>query len=98
MHAVIKTGGKQYKVSEGDVVDVERLDGAPGDEVDLEALLLFDGGELTRGGGTVRARVVDEHKAKKLTVFKYKSKTGYRKKRGHRQIQTRVEILSISPS
>ena len=98
MHAVIKTGGKQYKVGEGDVLDVERLSGAPGDEVDLPAVMVFDGADVTTGdaAGTVRARLVDEHKGPKLTVFKYKSKTGYRKKNGHRQIHSRIEILSIS--
>lgn len=98
MHAVIKTGGKQYKVAEGEVLDVERLAGAPGDEVELAAIMLFDGADVTTGenAGIVKARLVDEHKGPKLTVFKYKSKTGYRKKNGHRQIQSRIEILSIS--
>lgn len=99
MHAVIKTGGKQYKVGEGDVLDVERLGGSPGDEVELPVVMLFDGADVTTGAhaGTVTARLVEERKGPKLTVFKYKSKTGYRKKNGHRQIQSRIEIVSISP-
>ncbi|MFN8103450.1 MAG: 50S ribosomal protein L21 [Acidimicrobiia bacterium] len=99
MHAVIRTGGKQYKVAEGEVLDVERLAGAPGDEIELAAIMLFDGADVTAGAnaGTVKARLVDERKGPKLTVFKYKAKTGYRKKNGHRQIHSRIEIVSISP-
>lgn len=96
MKAVVKTGGKQYKVSEGDVLDVERLNAPEGDEVELETIAVFDGAELSREGGTVRARIVDEHKAKKVVVGKYKSKSGYRRKNGHRQIHSRVEIVSIA--
>lgn len=96
MQAVIKTGGKQYRVSEGDVVDVELLVAEPGDEVDLEPLMLFEGGDLVRDGGAVRARVIEHGKGKKLIVFKYKPKTGYRRKNGHRQQFSRIEITSIS--
>ncbi len=95
MQAVIKTGGKQYKVSEGDVLEVERIDASIGDEVSLEALLVFDGADLTRSAGAVRARLVDEHKGRKVVVGKYKPKTGYRRKNGHRQILSRIEIVSI---
>ncbi len=94
MKAVIKTGGKQYKVSEGDILDVERIAAEPGDEVEIDALALFDGSELVRTG-VVKARVVDEHKARKVVVGKYKPKTGYRRKNGHRQIHSKIEIISI---
>ncbi len=96
MQAVVATGGKQYKVAEGDVIEVERLAGEPGDEITLDALMIFDGADATSDGGVVTARLVDERKAKKVVVGKFKSKTGYRRKNGHRQIHTRVEILSIS--
>lgn len=96
MQAVIKTGGKQYRVAEGDVLDVEFLDAAPGDEVDIDPVVLFDGADLVREGGSVRARVVEHGKGKKLVVFKYKPKTGYRRKNGHRQRLSRIEITSIS--
>jgi large subunit ribosomal protein L21 len=98
MQAVIKSGGKQYRVAEGDVLEVERLDAARGDEIELEAALLFDGADLVRSGGTVRAVVLGDRKGKKVTVFKYKPKTGYRRKRGHRQIHTRIEIVSVAAS
>ncbi|MCC7078949.1 MAG: 50S ribosomal protein L21 [Acidimicrobiia bacterium] len=96
MQAVIKTGGKQYRVAEGDVLDVELLDAEPGDEVDIDPVVLFDGADLVRAGGSVRARVVEHGKGKKLVVFKYKPKTGYRRKNGHRQRFSRIEITSIS--
>ncbi len=98
MQAVIRTGGKQYRVKEGDHLTVERLHGDAGDEVELRAVMLFDGADLLASGGTVTARVVGDTKGPKLTVFKYKPKTGYRKKRGHRQHQTEIEILSIGQS
>lgn len=96
MQAVIRTGGKQYRVSEGDVLDVERLASEPGDEFDLDALMLFDGAELVRNGGSVRAKVIEERKGPKLIVFKYKNKTGYRNKNGHRQKLSRIEITKIT--
>ncbi len=98
MQAVIKTGGKQYRVAEGDVLTVEKVGADPGDEIELDTLLLFEGEDLLRQGGAVRARVVDEIKGPKLIVFKYKPKTGYRRKNGHRQRHSRIEIVSISGS
>jgi large subunit ribosomal protein L21 len=96
MQAVIKTGGKQYRVAEGDTLDVELLEASPGDEVDIEPIMLFEGKELVHDGGAVKARVVEHGKGKKLIVFKYKPKTGYRRKNGHRQQYSRIEITSIS--
>ena len=81
MYAIIATGGKQYKVSEGDVIKVEKLDA----EV----------GTPTVDGAKVEASVVSEGKGKKVIVYKYKRKTGYHKKNGHRQLFTQVKIDSI---
>ncbi|MDP4001647.1 MAG: 50S ribosomal protein L21, partial [bacterium] len=96
--AVIKTGGKQYKVAEGDVLMIEKLD-VDGDTVTFnEVLLITDGDKVTLGkpmieGATVGAKVlIAEGKDKKKMVFKYKSKTRQRKKKGHRQPFTKVQI------
>lgn len=100
--AVIKTGGKQYKVAEGDVLMIEKID-VTGDSVVFdEVLLITDGDKVTLGkpiikGATVGAKVlVAEGKDKKKMVFKYKSKTRHRKKKGHRQPFTKVQITKIS--
>lgn len=102
MFAVIKTGGKQYKVAEGDVLMIEKLNAA-GDNVTFdEVLLMVDGEKVTLGqpmisGASVTAKViVAEGKDKKKMVFKYKSKTRHRKKKGHRQPFTKVQITKIS--
>ena len=101
MYAIVKTGGKQYKVAVGDVVDVERLAGEPGTEVTLPALLLVDDGELTTGANelaevAVTGRVVEQTKGPKIRIHKFKNKTGYHKRQGHRQRLTRVEVTGIS--
>ena len=100
--AVIKTGGKQYKVQEGDVLMIEKLD-VTGETVTFdEVLLITDGDKITLGkpmikGATVGAKVlVAEGKDKKKMVFKYKSKTRQRKKKGHRQPYTKVQITKIT--
>lgn len=100
--AVIKTGGKQYKVAEGDVLMIEKLD-VDGDTVTFnEVLLITDGDKVTLGkpmieGATVGAKVlIAEGKDKKKMVFKYKAKTRQRKKKGHRQPFTKVQITKIS--
>ena len=102
MFAIIKTGGKQYKVAEGDVLMIEKLD-VTGDSVTFdEVLLLSDGDSVTVGkpmvtGAKVGAKVlIAEGKDKKKMVFKYKSKTRHRKKKGHRQPFTKVQITKIS--
>ena len=90
MYAIIATGGKQYKVSEGDVIKVEKLDNVllvGGDTVKV--------GTPTVDGAKVEASVVSEGKGKKVIVYKYKRKTGYHKKNGHRQLFTQVKIDSI---
>jgi large subunit ribosomal protein L21 len=101
MYAIVKTGGKQYKVAVGDVVDVEQLDGVPGTEVTLPALLLVDDGELTTDAGelanvSVTGKVVEQTKGPKIRIHKFKNKTGYHKRQGHRQRLTRVEVTDIS--
>lgn len=100
MYAIIRSGGKQAKVSAGDVIDVELLTGAGG-EVSFTPLLVVDddGAALTRRSDLeatpVSAEVLGEVKGRKITVFKYKNKTGYRRRQGHRQRYTRLRILSI---
>ncbi len=101
IYAIIETGGKQYRVSPGQSIDVERLDVAEGDTVDLDRVLLIaDGDRVTVGAPTVEgAKVVatsqGEGKGKKIIVFKYKPKVRYRKKTGHRQLYTRLVIDKI---
>ncbi len=102
MYAVIKTGGKQYKVSQGDVLKVEKLDAAPGDEVALsQVLMVVNGDDVTIGnpvveGASVKARVVEQGRAKKVIVFKKKRRKGYKVKNGHRQPFTAIEIQEVS--
>ncbi len=99
-YAVIETGGKQYSVSEGDLIKVEKLDAEAGNVVDLDKVLLIGGDETKVGapyidGAKVTAEVVKNGKAKKIIVFKYKAKKNYRKKQGHRQPYTELKITSI---
>lgn len=106
--AVIKTGGKQYLVSEGQKLKIEKLNQNEGDEFEFDKILLFakdaerpNGEEVKIGrpllsGVKVRAKVLKEGRGEKKIVFKYKNKTRYKKKKGHRQAFTEVEILSIS--
>ncbi len=101
MYAVIETGGKQYKVTPGQTIDVERLDAAEGNTVELDRVLLIANGDnVTVGTPTIdKAKVIatskGEGKAKKIIVFKYKSKTRYSKKTGHRQLYTSLAIDKI---
>ena len=100
--AVIKTGGKQYKIAEGDIITVEKLPGNGAIAFD-EVLLVADGDTVTIGtptipGASVQATVLENVKAKKKIVFRYKSKTRYKKKKGHRQAYTKVHITKISPN
>ena len=97
MYAIIATGGKQYKVAEGDVIRVEKL----GVEVVFDQVLVVSGDEVKVGdptvaGATVTATAVGDGKAKKVIVYKYKRKTGYHKKNGHRQAYTKVKIEKIN--
>jgi large subunit ribosomal protein L21 len=100
MFAIVQTGGKQYKVSENDVICVEKLNNAPGDKVALEVLLISDAGKVVAGNPVVKdavceAEVVAHGKGDKIVVFKYKPKKNERKKQGHRQPFTQLKILSI---
>lgn len=100
MYAIIATGGKQYKVSEGDIINVEKLGVDEGESVTFDQVLAISGEGLKVGedvnGATVTATVVKNDKAKKVIVYKYKSKTGYHKKAGHRQQYTQVKIEKIN--
>ena len=100
MFAVIKTGGKQYKVAEGDVLRVEKLESKDGNVV-FEDVLLVVNGEVKLGkpivsGAKVSAKVLEEGKGEKKMVFKFKSKTRQHKKKGHRQPYTKIEITKIT--
>ena len=101
MYAVIETGGKQYRVQEGDTLFVEKINTEEGDKIDFSKVLLVAKEEdLVVGkpyveGAKVEATVLEQGKAKKVLVFKYKSKKNYRKKQGHRQPYTKVKIEKI---
>jgi len=101
MYAVFETGGKQYKAAKGDIVWVEKLPVEPGKSVTFEALVVSDGDEVQIGTPTVKgvkikAKVIEHGKEKKVIVYKYKSKDNYRKKQGHRQPFTKLEITGIA--
>ena len=102
MHAIIETGGKQYKVAEGDVVFIEKLDQDAGDAIKFDKVLaVLDGEKATFGtpvveGAVVDATVVKNGKGKKVRIFKYNAKKGYRKRQGHRQPYTKGTIGKIS--
>lgn len=102
MYAVIKSGGKQYKVTEGETLTVEKLAGEPGAELTFDAVLMVGTDKETVADAqalekaTVKATVVEQFRDAKILVFKYKSKKGYKKMQGHRQNLTKVKIESIS--
>lgn len=101
MYAIIATGGKQYKVSEGDVIRVEKLGVEAGETYTFDQVLLVNGDEMKIGApyvenATVEADVIDNVKSKKVIVYKFKRKTGYHKKKGHRQQLTAVKITKIN--
>ena len=101
MYAIVKTGGKQYKVAVDDVLTVEKIDGAVGDVVPLVPVLLVDGDDLTTAAEalatvTISAKVVEHTKGPKIRIHKFKNKTGYHKRQGHRQPLTRVQVTKIA--
>ncbi|MBF1051515.1 MAG: 50S ribosomal protein L21 [Peptostreptococcaceae bacterium] len=95
MYAIIKTGGKQYMVEQGNKLKVEKLNVAEGDTVDLEVVAVSENGQLKTDAGKVTAKVLSHGKDKKIIVFKYKAKKDYRRKKGHRQPFTEIEIQSV---
>jgi len=101
MHAIIVTGGKQYKVAEGDVLYIEKLPVEAGETVKFdEVLAVIDGDKATFGtpvveGASVEAKVAKNGKGKKIIVFKYKPKKNYKRKQGHRQPYTKIEITKV---
>jgi large subunit ribosomal protein L21 len=100
VYAIVRSGGRQHKVAVGDVVEVNRVAGAPGDAVTLPALLVVDDGAVTSeaaqlAGVTVTAEVVTHTRGPKIEMIKYKNKTGYRKRLGHRQELTQLRVTGI---
>lgn len=101
MYAIIETGGKQYKVAEGDTIFVEKMEVPEGDQVTIDRVLMVGGDGTTKvgkpvvEGAKVVAKAVSHGKAKKIIVFKFKAKKNYRKKQGHRQPYTKLAIESI---
>lgn len=101
MFAVIETGGKQYKVAPGAALAVERLHGEPGSTVELDRVLMIgENGQVTVGspaiqGAKVLAYVIEQGRGDKITVFKYKAKSNYRRRTGHRQQLTRLRVTEI---
>ncbi|MEZ4657598.1 MAG: 50S ribosomal protein L21 [Caldilineaceae bacterium] len=102
MYAVVKTGGKQYRVTAGQILEVEKLDGSVGDAVTLnDVLLIADGDEVTIGqpsvdGASVLAKITGQHRGKKILSFRYRPKKRIRVRKGHRQYLTRLQIESVS--
>jgi large subunit ribosomal protein L21 len=101
MYAIVKTGGKQYRVAEGDVIEVEKLEGLPGAAIEFPAILLVDGATVTHEADAlakvnVTGEVVAQTKGPKIKIHKYKNKTGYHKRMGHRQKLTQVKVTGIS--
>ncbi len=102
MYAIIETGGKQYKVSTGDVIQIEKIDGDVNSKVSFDKVLLFsDDSNITFGnpyisGKSVTGTITNQLKDKKIVVYRYKRKSGYHKKNGHRQPHTEVKIESIN--
>ncbi len=101
MYAIIQTGGKQYRVAEGDVITIEKLDNADGETVVFDSVLtVVKEGEVVIGkplvaGAKVSAKIVDHGKEKKILIFRYKAKSNYRRRQGHRQPFTKVVIEKI---
>ncbi|SEA54057.1 large subunit ribosomal protein L21 [Bowdeniella nasicola] len=100
VYAIVKAGGRQEKVSVGDVVVVDRMAGEIGDSVELAPLMLVDGDKITTGAKdlakvAVTAEIVRDDKGPKISIVKYKNKSGYRKRMGHRQKLTRLKITGI---
>jgi large subunit ribosomal protein L21 len=103
VYAIVRSGGKQQKVAVGDVIEIDRVADQPGDSLTLPAVLLVDGETVTSDAGSlakvsVTAEVIEATKGPKITILKFKNKTGYRRRQGHRQRYTRVKVTDISQS
>ena len=101
MYAIVRSGGTQQKVAVGDVIEIDRVTSQPGESLTLPVLMLVDGEQVTAdaerlAGASVTAEVVGATKGPKITILKYKNKTGYRKRQGHRQKYTQVKVTDIS--
>jgi large subunit ribosomal protein L21 len=100
VYAIVRSGGRQHKVAVGDVLEIDKIDDKAGASVSLTPLLLVDGENVTSdqsslGNASVTAEVLAETKGPKIKIFKYKNKTGYRKRQGHRQRYTQVKVTGI---
>ncbi len=103
MYAIVETGGKQYRVTEGETLRVDRLDAEAGAELTLDKVLMLGGERVAVGtpyvqGASVRAQVVRHGRGRKVIVFKMKRRKNYRRKRGHRQAFTELRILEVRPA
>jgi large subunit ribosomal protein L21 len=103
VYAIVRSGGNQQKVAVGDVIEIDKVATAEGETVSLPVLLLVDGENVTAdadklAGASVTAEVLGATKGPKITILKYKNKTGYRKRQGHRQKYTQVKVTDISAS
>jgi len=103
MQAVIKTGGKQYRVKPGDIIKVEKIEGNPGDSVEFNEVLMVTDSQKGNKLGlpllkdySVKGEILDHVKGEKITVFKFKRKKGYRRKKGHRQVYTSIRITEVN--
>jgi large subunit ribosomal protein L21 len=101
VYAIVRSGGQQQKVAVGDVIEIDKVDTAVGESVTLPVLMLVDGDQVTAGadklgGASVTVEVLGATKGPKITILKYKNKTGYRKRQGHRQKYTQVKVTDIS--
>lgn len=98
VYAIVKAGGRQEKVSVGDVLFMNKVEGEVGSTIELEPVMLVDGENVTAGAdlkATVTAEILGAGKGPKISIVKYKNKTGYRKRQGHRQALTRIKITGI---
>ena len=100
MYAIVRSGGRQHRVAVGDVLEVDRLEDAVGSSVSLTPLLVVDGDAVTSdstalGAASVTAEVLGETKGPKIRILKFKNKTGYRKRQGHRQRYTKIKVTDI---
>lgn len=101
MYAIVRNGGRQTKVAVGDVIEIDKLDVTPGESLTLAAVLLVDGDAVTSDADAlakvdVQAEVVGPSRGPKIRILKYKNKTGYRKRQGHRQHYTKVKVTAIN--